>query len=595
MIQILSESIIRSIAAGEVIERPSSVIRELIENAIDAKADCIELSLWEGGIKKIILKDNGKGMSQEDLDICLFSHTTSKISRKEDLLSIKTLGFRGEALSSICACSRIKIESTQEKGKGKSIEAENGEIIKKQELLLFNIGTMVEVEDLFFYLPARRRFLKKSHIEYLSCRSTFEDISLCHPEINFKMFKEKNLESFYPKTELKERVADVWSDFIKKEDLIFFSRSTDHLSYEFIGTKPSLTRKDRKFIKIFINGRRVEDSSLIQAILKGYEGYLPGGFFPYATLHLKINPDMVDFNIHPSKKEVRFLHLPHLIGFLIKSLRDYFHENMREFIPSFEMVEDYSFLEKAFQSNSFLPSTLFKEIEKEEKNFYLSNEREENSPKNLSEKNIINEEEAFLVNSNLTTNEEVKNNPSFNYLGQFAKRYLIVELEEKLVLIDQHAAHERILFEKFKKESHQTQKLLLPYPFAMQNEPLKIEQIKQLSKIGIIIELNIEDPSVPIWEYHITELPKLCSSMEEIIVDFIKNDVFNNIVTDIFFKLYSNLACKNAIKSGDILNEVKAIDIISEILNQQWFSCPHGRPLWLEFKKSYFDNLIKRT
>lgn len=589
MIQVLSESIIRSIAAGEVIERPSSVIRELIENAIDAKANHIELSLWEGGIKRIVIKDNGKGMSQDDLDICLLAHTTSKIFTKEDLLSIKTLGFRGEALSSICACSRIKIESTQEEGKGKSIEAENGEIIKKQELLLFNIGTTVEVEDLFFYLPARRRFLKKPHIEYLSCFSIFDDIALCHPEVSFKIFKEKKLEAFYPKTDIKERVADVWSDFIRKEDLIYFSNKTDNISYEFIGTKPSLTRKDRKFIKLFINGRRVEDNGLIQAILKGYEGYLPGGFFPYATLHLKINPDMVDFNIHPSKKEVRFLHLPYLIGFLIKSLRDYFHENMKEFIPSFELAEDYSFLEERNNNTGFPSSSLFKEGEDVEDNFNLS----EKYKISLTEIEKENSEEENL--SPINNDLGIEKKYPFDYLGQFAKRYLIIEIEEKLVLIDQHAAHERILFEKFKKESNQTQKLLLPYPFAMQKEPIKKEQIKQLEEIGIIIEETIEDPSIPIWEYHIIELPKLCSSMEEVIVDFIKNDISNNIVTDIFFKLYSNLACKNAVRSGDTLNEIRALEIISEIFNQQWFSCPHGRPLWLEFKRSYFDNLIKRT
>ena len=317
------------IAAGEVIDRPNAVVRELIDNSLDAGATEISLEIQEGGSKKIRICDNGAGMTREDLEICWKPHTTSKISRAEDLLNISTLGFRGEALSSICAVSTMKITSVRNneenaaEGNGTSAawnletsfswKNSGKENSAPMEVINYKIspgrlekGTIIEIRGLFDNFPARKAFLKKPGAETLLCRQTFQEKALAWPQVAFSLTTDNKLRYLYPgKQSLLERTLSVTEPVEPASFFKEISETGDGFCFKIILGTREVVRKDKKDMMIFVNGRRIFDYGLIQAMDYGAEGFFPNGSHPFAYLFLEINPKYVDFNIHPAKKEIR--------------------------------------------------------------------------------------------------------------------------------------------------------------------------------------------------------------------------------------------------------------------------------------------------
>ena len=320
----LSSRVAARIAAGEVIERPESILRELLDNALDAGADEIVIEIENGGIDRVKVSDNGKGITRDDLAVIATRHATSKIEKEDDLYNIKTLGFRGEALYSIASVTRLSITSfDRDEGSGNRIVIDNGErgIIEKAAI---SRGTIIEAENLFMDIPARRNFLKRPQSEAQSCRNLVLSRSLSNPAVSFKFYSDGALKLNFDKAEsLKERVMMFYRPMgIADADVIHLKGHDEEFSIDIIATTSARFRSDRKEIRIYVNGRPVEEFSLTQAVTYGYGELLPGGSFPYAAVFINDNPELVDFNIHPAKREVKLRNLKdihHAIVLLLKN------------------------------------------------------------------------------------------------------------------------------------------------------------------------------------------------------------------------------------------------------------------------------------
>lgn len=318
-IKILEKSVALKIAAGEVIERPSSVLRELLDNSIDAGSTEINVHLTSSGMEEIRVVDNGSGMTREDLKICFLPHATSKIEQIEDIYRIWTLGFRGEALSSIAASARTEIiSSTNDSGEGSTlkIEGDKHEILNSRA----NKGTIVSVKELFHMFPARKKFLKSPSAETTMCKTTFLEKAASNPDITFRLFIESKLSLFLPASSIPERIAGCYSNVFKELKMCSeVEYSEPSFSIKGLLNSPELTRKDRKYIHIYINGRRIQEFSLVQAVTYGYSHFIPGGVFPSAVIFIDVDPQLVDFNIHPAKKEARVKKYQNYSSCLIRS------------------------------------------------------------------------------------------------------------------------------------------------------------------------------------------------------------------------------------------------------------------------------------
>ncbi len=302
----LDAIVAQRIAAGEVIERPSSVVRELIDNAVDAGATAIMISLENGGLDLISVTDNGSGIAADDLPLCCESHATSKVSSVDDLYHLSTMGFRGEALYSIAACAKVTIASSHQGASPWSITVDNG---IRSEITPGGpqAGTRVDVEGLFKFIPARRNFMKRPAAEASSCRAVMVEKSLAFPHIEFKLLVDGAIRTFLPATGRKERILDALAtdkNLVRSETMELVDHAGRFDLYAVCST-PAVFRSDRSHIKIYVNNRPIEDYAMVQAVTHGYGEMLPGGSFPYCYLFITVDPELADFNIHPAKREVK--------------------------------------------------------------------------------------------------------------------------------------------------------------------------------------------------------------------------------------------------------------------------------------------------
>ena len=339
-VKTLSPEVARKIAAGEVIDRPNAIVRELMDNAIDSGADKITVEISEGGIEKIRVSDNGCGMSGDDLKNCAKPHSTSKISSESDLLNLSTLGFRGEALASIAAVSRLQIISSGLKMRSSITE---DHIIEKTST---TEGTIVLAEGLFENFPARRIFLKKASAEGVMCKNTFIEKSLPYPEKSFRFVNNGEIKiDLFAGESLKERFvrAMEFKEDVSLFNQIDFFKSGEDFSFKIVIASPSVYRSTKKDIYIFVNGRRIQEYALVQAIEYGCQGFFPNGTFPVASLFVNINPRLVDFNIHPAKKEVRFKDISSLHHQISVSVREFLRDSVNLKISSFSNSKENNF------------------------------------------------------------------------------------------------------------------------------------------------------------------------------------------------------------------------------------------------------------
>jgi DNA mismatch repair protein MutL len=580
-IKILPDSVSLRIAAGEVIDRPFSVVRELLDNSIDAGSKNIDLYIESGGIDNIRIIDNGLGMSREDLEICYLPYSTSKINNMEDLDHLNTLGFRGEALSSIAACSKLEITSKNGKNHPNKI------VIHSSECLSFtesggSEGTIIDVSDLFYSIPARKKFLKKSSAEATGCKKIFLEKALAFPEISFRFFSNKTLKLFLPATTLKERILAAYPDVFNKKLIHEFSSEHKDFQLKIIAGDPSLHRTDRRYMQIFLNNRRINEFALVQAAEYGYSEYLPGGNYPIIFLFIDVDPSLIDFNIHPAKKEVRFRNLPEI------------HRSVVDTIKSFLSTFDYNYKKI---TTEIIPSgdfSKFTEILKERNQDYSSIKINNTYPPHGNNYKSYAGDTVFPLNkiknlNNPTYNSPDKKEHNILYMGQLFNLFLLTVIDNIFYFIDQHAAHEKILFNELKGKSKKTQDLLIPFIFDLETEKEKLlkSDIRNYESLGFSIE-NIEKNK---WQ--LLSIPEICSGKEDIIIKFLKNQ--EGTVSDLETKIYADMACKTAIKDGDIIDNITAMDLIRKTLNLENARCPHGRPIWFQLSKEELFHFVGRT
>ena len=602
-INLLDPLLSQRIAAGEVIERPQSILREFLDNAIDAGADEIRTSIDGGGIDRLSVSDNGSGIAREDLKVLGNRHATSKIHLPDDLYTINTLGFRGEALYSIGAVTKLTVEThSAETGESSILIIDNG---RRSEISdgTIETGTTVTAEDLFIDIPARRAFLKRSQTEASMCRSMVVSKALAFPSIRFTFSSDGALRLDWPKAEtLKERVMMLYrAEGIADADVYELHSDGEDFSIDIIAGNQGVKRSDRKEIRIYVNGRAVEEYSLQQAVTYGYGELLPGGSYPYAVVFIHDNPELVDFNIHPAKKEVKLRNkaeIHHAIVTLIQN-------GIKRIIPEVSPIQKEFYLEESKDakrteggvnvstfSQSSIPQrssmSTFKEplipyAEKDkawlEKAKALVEERE--SRKRAEREKQRQEEER-------KSEEKAEDKIEFRYIGQAFHLFLIAEKDHDLYLVDQHAAHERILYDDLLSKKG-VQPLLVP--IRIEVDSLADEFIEK--NIGVYENLGItlEKKQDGIWE--VTKMPASCRSLESEIIDFIQSARADG--AELESRLFAIIACKAAIKAGDDIDRWSAEDILRRVFAMEEPACPHGRTFLMKISEKELRLLAGRT
>ena len=621
-IKILPENISSKIAAGEVVQRPESVVKELMENSIDAGADTIELIVKRAGKSLIQVVDNGIGMNEDDAIICIRKHATSKIFSYEDLEAISTLGFRGEALSSIWAVSQVEIKTeTKDEEIGTLIRnEESGNIIKEKGA--FPKGTSISVKNLFYNIPARRNFLKTDATELKHIIDSFNKISLSHPDLNFKLYNNDDLIFNYTAGDLEKRIEQVFADNML-DALIPVEERTDFISlYGYIG-KPALLKKSKGEQYLFLNSRYVLSRQINHAVFTAYANILEKGDYPFFILFLDINPKRIDVNVHPSKLEVRFEDERDVYNFVLavikKSLGTHdlvpsvsFTETTEQTeklkVHSFNRTEKGDFSDrpqftekKSYAKTNFsdkeidlIFSTIPDEIERPVSNKtaypFSQPERIDSESSGLTEN----------AGKNIRYSEEVKTEDETTFIIQLHNKYILSQIKTGLMIIDQHVAHERILYEKalkrFEANLPFSQQLL--FPKTMELDPGTFEILKELNsyllKLGFEIKYFSKNTIV------IEGVPDdvKSGSEEKILLELIEEYSSNQREKkleerDNIAKSYS---CKTAIKAGDKLTDKEMRLLIDQLFATSMpYVCPHGRPIVVKISLDEFDRRFGRT
>ena len=623
-VRTLNAEVARKIAAGEVIDRPNAIIRELMDNAIDSGAKNITVEITGGGIEKIRIIDDGCGMTKEDLQNCARPHATSKIATETDLMNLKTLGFRGEALASIAAVSRLSIISGGYKMRASITEDHIIEPAASTE------GTIVQSEGLFENFPARRQFLKRPATEGLMCKNTFIEKSLCQTDIAFRFIQDGEIKIDLPAGQSqKERfvMANGYS-----EDLALFnevknqsSHFTDQvLDWEFnvvIG-EPAVSRSNKKEIFIYVNGRRIQEYSLVQAIEYGGQGYFPNGTYPVAAAFIKVCPSLVDFNIHPAKKEARFYDISDLHHGLSSTLKSFFlqytQQNFREdkpadFVREFEPEQIYqnhinykptipiSSMSQASSMSSGSPSaapghTASSAGASDFRSRYLGikvADPAQSYRPSYSETKIQELAQQALAdnqNQNLDEIPAQPQAPKIRFIGSCLGTFLIVEKGSVLYFIDQHAVHERILFDRLMNSQGKRQPLLIPYKIKTdsKSQDNQLEKLKEeLTRIGF------ETKKVSDGEWEITSIPERWTGTEYDLrsLIFVKQVEPSQIIRSIA----AMTSCKAAVKDGYVLDDQTAAELCQKAFELEDPHCPHGRPIYTTISREQLFALVKRT
>ncbi|WP_024468614.1 DNA mismatch repair endonuclease MutL [Treponema pedis] len=625
-IKILSKETAGKIAAGEVIERPSSVVRELLDNSIDAGASKIILEITEGGTASIRVCDNGCGMTREDLEICTHTHTTSKIQNAEDLLSLKSLGFRGEALASIQAVSSLEITTTREGPAAWKLSL--GKIFPDR----LNSGTVIEVKSLFANFPARKKFLKRAQYEAAQCKQIFIEKALPHYNIEMHYVVDGANKILLPShNSLKERCLAAMA--LKEPEELFYeiNQTGDGFSFTAVLGSPAVVRSDKRHIYVFVNGRRITEYGLVQAVIYGAEGYFPNGGFPVAFLFLTVNPERVDFNIHPAKKEARFEDYKEIHHAVSSSINNFYKQKTvsellknKEYSPEFTKPLNFSEEElkakpyygwseqsagyaahSAYQYRSGYTGINLRHDDvkgsfyaEREKNF-INGEPNGEGKNNCEYEFFEKAGEAVRSYTPDETLKDVNNKTSFpadmpksdfKFLGQFCGTFIAVEKNDALYIIDQHAAHERILFEELKKHLGSSQELLIPYKIETESEKddeiirLNLEELK---KAGF----NITEEKRGVWL--ITAVPIRWHGTEKNLQEDLAEA--GKAGGGIMHHILASSACRAACKDGDIIDAVSAYNIAVKTFSLSEPLCPHGRPLYFIIDREELFKRIKRT
>ncbi len=616
-ILLLSEDVINKIAAGEVVERPKNVIKELVENSIDAKSTKIVITIKNGGKDYISILDNGTGILKDDLTNAFLPHATSKIVTDKDLYSVSSLGFRGEALSSISAVSRVSLTTKTETDiVGTRIVVEGSKIVDESEVS-FNSGTLIEVSEIFANVPARLKFLKKATTESSIITEFVQKIAFCYPDISFKFVNNgTTILETSGNGNLEEVFYRIYGRDVK-EDLIEVDFKSENLSISGLICKGKTYRANRNYESFFINKRIIKSNVLRKAVEDAYKGRLPIGKFPIFSLSIELNPSEIDINVHPSKEEVRFTDDDFMYDVLFEQISKALNQEIN--IPTASVVsykkEDEKVLPNATQieevielKSDYIPKDKFNL--RSSKNFDESKsyiEIKDINIDNLVETIEIKKDEPIIkeVVEVLKPKIGLYENMFFKNVsikGQLFDTYWVIEADNTSYIIDQHAAHEKILYEEFmyeyKNKEVNTQMLLMPISLILSEEESRVldENIELFEKFGFEIEEFGKNTyalrSVP-FVFDTLNTPSFFMDILENIRSLGKN--FDS-VAEIYEEKIISMSCKAAVKANDKLSFSDAKTIIEKLtkLNNH-FNCPHGRPTIVELKKSEIEKMFKRV
>ncbi|HCG74449.1 MULTISPECIES: DNA mismatch repair endonuclease MutL [Staphylococcus] len=651
----LQTSLANKIAAGEVVERPSSVVKELLENAIDAESTEINVEVEQSGVASIRVVDNGTGIEQDDLGLVFHRHATSKIDADDDLFHIRTLGFRGEALASISSVAKVTLKTCTDNENGFEVYAENGEIINSKPAKAKK-GTDILVESLFYNTPARLKYIKSLYTELGKITDIVNRMAMSHPDIRISLVSDgKTLISTNGSGRTNEVMAEIYGMKVAK-DLVHISGDTSDYHLEGFVAKPEHSRSNKHYISIFINGRYIKNFLLNKAIIEGYHTLLTIGRYPICYINIQMDPILVDVNVHPTKLEVRLSKEEQLFALIVEKIREAFKDRIlipqndldrspkkNKVLESFEQqkmdfekrnnsnasnqsASSYQSSENGYRSDNddsvvnedsgqkyeYDNSTI--DVDNSNSNSdssqYIQRTSEDNYFQN--QKDILNEIENDQYNeldSSSAKEDDIKGTisksphrrvPYMEVVGQVHGTYIIAQNENGMFMIDQHAAQERIKYEYFREKigevTNEVQNLLIPLTFHFsKDEQMIIDQYQdELDRVGVHLEhFGGHDyivNSYPVW------FPK--GDAEEIIKDMI-NLVLEHKKVDVK-KIREEVAimmsCKKSIKANHYLKNNEMSDLIDQLREaEDPFTCPHGRPIIINFSNYELEKLFKRV
>lgn len=645
IIKVLDESVSNMIAAGEVVENPASMIKELLENSLDAGSKNIKIDVKNGG-KHVIISDDGKGMSQEDLLMSVERHATSKIRKKEDLYNLFTYGFRGEALSSIAAVSKMILSSKDEDSSvGSTVNVSGGKITGLKEVQR-NRGTTIEIKDLFFNTPARLKFLRKATTEYMNIKDIVIQEALGNADVAITLILDDKVSIKTTGNGLDNAVVEIFGNNVLKNCKKF--------SMGYLGNG-SLYRSTKDSIFTFVNGRMVKSKLIENAVIDGYYTKLMKGKYPFAIIFLEIDPQEVDVNVHPSKKIVKFSDEKFIYEKILREIENTFERDDKFVSPTFEeKQEDNSFLDFA-EFSKFVPlkaenkqfedikvekyekkdvtdnkfeikestslekdisrtletgkkspvenkkiedfETKFEINERENKFTWLEEEKkEEKAIENIEEekpiKEDINDKKIEIKDNNF---QKKNKKVAFKILGQIFNSFILVERDGILEIYDQHIVHERILYEKLKEEYYSSevssQQLLVPIRVLVdpRERELVFENIESFNKFGFEIDEfgdnEILIRAVPIMNFR--------DSIENIFREILMN-LRENKSKDIRENIIISMSCRGAVKVNEKLTQDEMEIMVEKLHEIGEYTCPHGRPIIIKITMNDLEKLFKR-
>lgn len=640
-INILDKDVYNKIAAGEVVEKPASVVKELVENSIDAGAKNITIEIIDGGITRIKVIDNGCGIEKDDFHKVFLAHATSKVKSVEDLNSIGTLGFRGEALSSIASVSKVtmcsKIDSDN---MGYQIKVDGGEL-GEIEPVGATTGTYMLVEDLFFNIPARKKFLRKPKLEENDITNLISRLILANPTISFKYSADNKIVYQSFGNGLYDAIYAIYGKTIV-DNIFDFNFSKGNFNFSGYLCKPTFSKPNRTYQTLIINGRYVINQTISTAIYKAYENFIMKGTFPFFVINLEIPLDKVDVNVHPNKLDVKFEDSNQIFGIVYsnvveilyqlnntktlnfeddnsvdKNLLNNYSENVGSEYVSESSISNTPIIneEKVIDSDSIeKENSLLQSFQNFEiKEVDLSDEIEYESNKNDNYSNIENNLFDFKLSSNKTEEsiptfakesnyiqeDLIENENNFKLIGVLFNTYILIEKNNNLLLIDQHAGHERLLFDKFILELEQKEVAIQPLlvPTILETNYVESNFIEE--NIDVLKELGFEICEFGENSFKVETVPMLLNNINI-------NEFFDNILGDIDNKLVlsksdsirdyiAKKACKSAVKGKDELSK-NEIECLLEQINKpgQVLLCPHGRPIVVSVSEKEIEKWFKR-
>ena len=603
-IKILDESISNIIAAGEVVENPASMIKELLENSLDANSTKIDIEVLSGG-SYVKISDNGKGMSKEDVLLSIERHATSKISEKDDIFNLTTYGFRGEALASISSVSKISISSKREVDKVGTILNSYGGIVRKYEDISRTTGTDIEIRDLFYNTPARKKFLRKDSTEYTKIKDIVLKEALANPNVSISLNIEGKIVIKTTGNGMESTIFEIFGKNILKNLTKF--------KYGYLGNVEIL-RSSKEYIYTYVNGRYVKSNVIDRAVIDGYYTKLMKGKYPFAIINYEINPKEIDVNVHPSKKLVKFSDEKYVYSDIKNTIDDFFYEYDRKnwqpvLQPKIENFEDNMYEEKVenkLEVNTYIsnfseeikPEYIKSNFEFTENKYSLNDVYKENEKKEIEEIEIKEEKkedyDGYLKGF---FEREVNIEREYNVLGQIFDTYILVEGEEELEIYDQHIIHERLLYEElmeaYSKKELSEQTMLIPEIITLNpiDKDIVLNNMEIFRNLAFDID-DIGENNIVLRGYpNFTFRENIVNILYKIIEDLKNNDN----VRDIRERIIISMSCRGAIKAGQKLTMEEMKNMVKRLHSVGKYTCPHGRPIITKISKYFLDKNFGRV